>query len=89
MTVIPALMGAAIAVAPQASAAPSPGDRCSTPGATSGELFCSGQARIWMNNNIGHVTIGAPCDKPGAVTYSRSNQGEGDPVTCRSGTWQR
>lgn len=91
MTVIPALMGAAIAVAPQASAAPSPGDRCGVNDYTSpdGTLTCSHQAFMWMHKGMPMVHPGDSCTILGDATYTPPE----DIVRCRpsgSGlTWQR
>lgn len=75
-----AALSMGLLVAPLASAAPQPGDSCSSPGDKSpdGTLFCSGQSSTWMHNG-GIVKAGQSCTRLGDVGYT---YGEGV-AACR------
>lgn len=70
-----------VAFVPVASAAPQPGDPCSSPGDRSadGTLSCSGQSRTWMHAGLPLMQPGQSCTRLGDMTYT---SGEGV-VTCR------
>ena len=63
---------------PTASAAPAPGDRCSDNDTTSpdGNLSCSHQALIWMNDTVDGrlAVVGQPCPAIGQVVYAAREQ---------------